>query len=65
MVTVTVEKRRGAAVIRARVTAASVERAVKLCGAGTRLVFPIDTDEFFADRNATERIVSAESGRAA
>lgn len=64
MVTVTVEKRRGAAVVRARVTAASVERAVRLCGEGARLVFPIDADEFFTDRNATERANSVRRVRA-
>lgn len=65
MVTVTVEKKTGATTTNMRVTAASVERAVSLCGAGARLVFPIDPEAFFTDPKFPEETRPAESERRA
>ncbi len=48
MITVTVEKRYGAATVRARVSAPTIERAVQLAGPSARVVFPIDGETFFA-----------------
>ncbi len=53
MIRVTVEIREGALTHRARVTAPSIERALKIAGGGkpghrVRLVFPIDPEAFFA-----------------
>lgn len=48
MITVTVEKTCGAASIRARVSAPTIERAVVMAGDGARLVLPIDGTTFFA-----------------
>jgi hypothetical protein len=52
MITVTVEKRYGAATVRARVSAPTIERAVELAssyGIGeARVVFPIDGETFRA-----------------
>ena len=52
MIRVTVEIREGALKYRARVSAPSVERALKIAGGGkrgrrVRLVFPIDPEAFF------------------
>ena len=51
MIRVTVEIREGALTYRVRVTAPSIERAIKITGDGkpgrrVRLVFPIDPDVF-------------------
>jgi hypothetical protein len=53
MICVTVEIREGATTHRARLTTSSIERALELAGAGkpgrrVRLVFPIDSEAFFA-----------------
>ena len=52
MITVTVEKRYGAATVRARVSAPTIERAVALADSygegGVRVVFPIDGETFRA-----------------
>ena len=48
MVTVTVEKKYGAATLRARVSAATIERAVELAGENSRVEFPIEGETFFA-----------------
>lgn len=53
MITVTVEQTRKAATQRVRVSAASIERALEISGAGrpgidVRVVFPIDAEAFFA-----------------
>jgi hypothetical protein len=48
MITVTVEKKHGAATLRAKVSAPTIERAVELAGGGARLVLPIDGTTFFA-----------------
>jgi hypothetical protein len=52
MICVTVEIREGSLTYRARVTAPSIERALKIVGGGkpgrrVRLVFPIDPEAFF------------------
>lgn len=48
MITVTVEKRYGAATVRAKVSAPTIERAVEIAGEGARLVLPIKGETFFA-----------------
>ena len=53
MICVTVEIREGALTYRVRITAPSIERALKIVGGGkpgrrVRLVFPIDPEAFFA-----------------
>ncbi len=51
MITVTVEKRYGAngdTKVRARISAATIERAVEMAGENARLVLPIDGGAFFA-----------------
>ena len=53
MICVTVEIREGAITRRARFTTSSIERALELAGGGkpgrrVRLVFPIDSEAFFA-----------------
>ncbi len=52
LICVTVEIREGALTYRVRVTAPSIERALKIVGGGkpgrrVRLVFPIDPEAFF------------------
>jgi hypothetical protein len=52
MISVTVEIRDGALTHRTRVTAPSIERALKIAGRGkpgrrVRIVFPIDPEAFF------------------
>jgi hypothetical protein len=52
MICVTVEIREGALARRVRITAPSIERALKIAGAGkpgrgVRLLFPIDPEAFF------------------
>ena len=52
MIRVTVEIREGALTYRTRVTAPSIERALKIAGGGkpgrrVRLVFPIEPEAFF------------------
>jgi hypothetical protein len=57
MISIRVEKRREQATVRFRVTAPSIERALELAGEGARVVFPIDGQEFFADKpNAPSRV---------
>jgi hypothetical protein len=56
MICVTVEIREGATTRRARFTTSSIERALELAGEGkpgrrVRLVFPIDSEAFFAPRS--------------
>ena len=58
MIRVTVEIREGALTYRARVTAPSIERALRIFGGGkpgrgVRLVFPIDPDAFFVTAAAS------------
>jgi hypothetical protein len=53
MICVTVEIREGTVTRRARLTTSSIERALKLAGEGkpgrrVRLIFPIDSEAFFA-----------------
>jgi len=55
MITLTIEKR-GIATVRARVTAPSIERALDLCGANARVVFPIEPEPFFAPEDAAESV---------
>ena len=52
MICVTIEIREGALTRRVRITAPSIERALKMAGGGkpgrrVRLVFPIDPEAFF------------------
>jgi hypothetical protein len=49
MISIRVQRRRGNVTVRFRVTAPSIERALEMAGEGTRVVFPIDGEEFFAD----------------
>ena len=56
MIVVTVEKSYGAATARMRVRAASIERALRLAGEDARVVFPIEAEFFFADRDTQEGI---------
>lgn len=56
MISIRVEKRRGEATVRFRVTAPSIERALEMAGEGTKVLFPIDGEKFFADEaNASTR----------
>ena len=48
MITVTIEKRYGAATVRAKVSASTIEWAVTMAGEGARLVLPIEGETFFA-----------------
>jgi hypothetical protein len=53
MICVTVEIREGTVTRRAQLTTSSIERALKLAGEGkpgrrVRLIFPIDSEAFFA-----------------
>ena len=48
MITVTIEKNYGAATIKARVSAPTIERAVAIAGPNARIEFPIDGERFFA-----------------
>jgi hypothetical protein len=50
MFALTAEKSYGTATARVRVTAASIERALRLVGEDARVVFPIDSGPFFAAR---------------
>ena len=54
MIAVTVEKRYGTATTRVRVRAASIERALRLAGEEARVVFPIDTQLYFAAEDIPE-----------
>jgi hypothetical protein len=49
MISIRVEKRRGNATVRFRVTAPSIERALEIAGEGARVLFPIDGERFFAE----------------
>ena len=60
MIRVTVEIHDGALTNRVRVTAPSIERALKIAGDGTpgrqvRLLFPIDPEAFFVPENPGRR----------
>jgi len=60
MICVTVEIREGALTRRARVTAPSIERALRIVGGGksgrrVRLIFPIDPEAFFVPENSDQR----------
>ena len=51
MITVIVEKTYGASgptAVRARITAATIERAVEMAGPDSRVVFPVEGEAFFA-----------------
>jgi len=56
VITVTVEKSYGRATVRVRVRAASIERALRLAGEDTRVVFPIDPEPFFVAKDTQEGI---------
>ncbi len=56
MIAVTVEKNYGTATARVLVKAASIERALRLAGEDARIVFPIDTELFFAAEDTQEGI---------
>ncbi len=51
MVTLVVERRYGHTTMRARVSAPSIERALRLCGADARVVSSIDQEGFPALRS--------------
>jgi len=53
MISIRVERRRGNVTVRFRVTAPSIERALEIAGEGTRVLFPIDGEEFFAKATAS------------
>ena len=60
MICVSVEIREGALTYRARLTAPSIERALKIAGGGkpgrrVRLVFPIDPGAFFDPAGSSTR----------
>ena len=57
MIRVTIEMREGAVTRRVRISAPSIERALKIAGSGTpgrrvRLLFPIDTETFFVPEDS-------------
>jgi hypothetical protein len=56
MITITVVKSYVPATARARVTAASIERALQLAGEGARVEFPIDPEAFFTPADSAESI---------
>jgi hypothetical protein len=61
MIRVTIEVREGALTRRVRITAPSIERAIKMAGDGkpgrsrARLLFPIDPEAFFASDDSSQR----------
>jgi hypothetical protein len=60
MIRVTVEIREGALTYKARVTAPSIKRALKIAGEGkpgrkVRLLFPIDPEAFFVPAGSSTR----------
>jgi hypothetical protein len=60
MIRVTVEIGEGAITRRVRITAPSIERALKIAragkpGRGMRLVFPIDPEAFFVSEGSGQR----------
>jgi hypothetical protein len=60
MICVTVEVREGAVTRRVRITAPSIERALRMAGDGkparrVRLLFPIDPDDFFLPASSGTR----------
>jgi hypothetical protein len=55
MISIRVQRRRGNVTVRFRVTAPSIERALEIAGEGTRVVFPIDAEEFFTKATASTR----------
>ena len=58
MITVTVERKKGACTTRIKVSAESIERAVEIAGRGadsSRLLCPINGEEFFARPTDGER----------
>jgi len=48
MISIRVQKRHGTVIVHSRVTAPSIERALEVAGEGTKVVFPINGEEFFA-----------------
>jgi hypothetical protein len=52
MITVTVYKTQGAQTVRASISAASIEEAVRIAGEGARLEVPIDGKLFFAPQQS-------------
>lgn len=56
MITVTIVKSYGPAIVRTRVTATSIERALQLAGEGARVEFPIDPEAFFAPADSAESV---------
>lgn len=65
MVTISVEVRQDAVARTVRVTARSIERALKIVGGGrpgvqARVVFPIEPETFFAAPGAPEGVMAGE-----
>ena len=68
MITFCVNVKEGAVVRRVRITAASMERAVRIAGGGEPgreviPVFSIDPEAFFAPEGAAERVEHLTGGR--
>jgi hypothetical protein len=55
MISIRVQRCRGNVTVRFRVTAPSIERALEIAGEGTRVVFPIDGEEFFVKATPSTR----------
>jgi hypothetical protein len=60
MIRVTIEMREGAVTRRVRISAPSIERALKIAGYETsgrrvRLLFPIDSETFFVPEDSSRR----------
>ncbi len=53
MITLTVQRRYGAATVRARVVVESVERAIELCNGDDRIVPPAELERFRAATGET------------
>lgn len=56
MITVTIVKSYGPAIVRARITASSIERALELAGESARVQFPIEPEAFFAPADSAESV---------
>lgn len=61
MITITVRKRFGAATVKSRVSAPSIERALRIAGKGAKVVFPIDGESFFSSHKASGNASSKEA----
>lgn len=62
MIRVAVEIRTHAVVRRVRITSESIERTLELCGENARIVFPIETDSYFALKDTAESVKEQPTG---